>query len=73
MLRKGQLAILKMAAIRPYLLEDRNNFGRTHLDFERNLYARFRLISFSGFGGDAITVKIKDGDQNVSLVIKCIN
>ena len=36
-------------------------FGRTHLYIERNLYARFRQNSTSGFGGDAIKVKIKDG------------
>ena len=32
---KGQLAILKMAAVRPYLLMDRNRFRQTHLDIER--------------------------------------
>ena len=36
-------------------------FGRTHLYIERNLYARFRQNSSSGFGGDTIKVKIKDG------------
>ena len=36
-------------------------FGRTHLYIEKNLYARFRQNSSSGFGEDAIKVKIKDG------------
>ena len=33
----------------------------TVLGIERNSYARFRQKSSSGFGGEAITVKIKDG------------
>ena len=51
-----------MAVILPYLLTERTRivFGRTHLDLKRNSYARFILKSFSSFGGDAITVKIKD-------------
>ena len=50
-----------MAAVRPYLLTDQNHFKQIHLDIERNLYARFRQNSSSGFGGDAIREKIKDG------------
>ena len=46
--------ILKIAAVWPYLLRDRNGFGRTHLDIERNSYARFRRNSSGGFGGDHI-------------------
>ena len=36
-------------------------FWRTHLYIEKNFYARFRQNSSSGFGGDVIKVKIKDG------------
>ena len=43
--------MLKMAAVRPYLLTDQYHF-RQHLDVEENSYARFRLNSSSGFGGD---------------------
>ena len=42
--------ILKMAVV----------FRRTHLDIERNSYARLTQNSSSGFGGDAIMVKAKD-------------
>ena len=58
-LSKGQITILKMAAFRPYLLTDQNYF-QADTDIERNLYASFRQHSSSGFGGDAITVKIND-------------
>ena len=37
------------------------DYGPSFLDIERNSYARFRQNSSSVFGGDAITVKIKDG------------
>ena len=65
-----QIAILKLGAVQPYLLMDRNHFRadtsrhwkeficKTYLDFERNAYARFLRNSYSGFRGDAITVKI---------------
>ena len=43
------------------MLMDRNRFRWTHLGIERNSNARFRHNSSSGFRGDAITVKIKDG------------
>ena len=41
----GNLAILKMVAVWPYLLMDRNHFGQTYLDIDSNSYARFRLNS----------------------------
>ena len=50
-----------MAAVRPYLLTDQNRFRADLLDIENNSYARFRLRSSSDFGGDVITVNIKDG------------
>ena len=65
-LTKGQLAILKITAIWPYLLMDRVIFGQTHLDIERNSYARFRRNSSCGFGV-AITVKIKVGHRRPYL------
>ena len=58
-----------MAALRPYLLTDQNRLrasefrhGEEYIcKVERNTYARFTFNYSSGFGGDAITVKIKDG------------
>ena len=44
-------------------------FRQTHLDIERNSYARFQLNSSSGFGGDAIMVKIKDGCRQPYLLM----
>ena len=50
MLSKGQKAILKIAAVLPYLLTTEINFEQTNLDIERNSYARFQRNSSSGFG-----------------------
>ena len=67
LLRKRQIAILKMAAVRPHLLRTRIIFRRTHLGIERNSCIRFRQNSSSGFGGDVITVKIKVGRRRPYL------
>ena len=42
-------------------------FSDGHLDIERNSYVRFRLNFSSGFGGDAITMKIKDDCRRLYL------
>ena len=55
---KGQIAIQRWPL---FSHVDRPWYSFSHLDIERNSYARFRQNSSSGFGGDAITVKIKDG------------
>ena len=57
MLSKGQIAILKMAAVRPDLLTHGIVFGLIHVDTERNSYVRQNFSS--GFGG-VIMVNIKD-------------
>ena len=61
MLSNGQLAILRWLPFGHICGRTRIVFGWTHLGIERNSYARFRQNSSSGFGGDVITVKIKDG------------
>ena len=43
------------------------SFSGDNLGIERNSYARFPQSSSSGFGGDAITVKSKDGCRRPSL------
>ena len=50
-----------MAAVWPYLWTDQNYFRGTHLDIERKFMQGFEKNSSHGFGGDAITVKMKDG------------
>ena len=66
-LSNWHLAILKMAVVRHICWRTRIDFRRTHLDIERNSYARFRQNSSSGFRGDSITVEIKDGCRRPHL------
>ena len=73
-LSKGQIAMLRCPPFGHIYWWSGIVFGRTYLNIERNSYARFRQNSSNGFGGDAITVKIKVGcwwpylsaDQNLS-------
>ena len=68
-LSKGQLPILKMAAVRPYLLTDQNRF-RADISKHREEFICHVLTSF---GGDAITVKIKDGCRRPHLLTNRIH
>ena len=61
LLSKGQLAILKMAAVRSYLLTDQNRLRAGASRHWEEFIGKFRQNSSGGFGGDAMTVKIKDG------------
>ena len=67
-LNKGHLAIQKWPLFCHICWRTRIIFKQTYLDIERNSYATFRQNSSSGYGGDAITVKIIDGCEGPYLL-----
>ena len=62
-LSKGQIVILNMAAVWPYLLTYRCHFWADTSRHCEKFICKVSANSSSGFGGDAITVKIKDGHR----------